>query len=113
MGPSRGPSRACPHFVDTQIRATHDFNLYRDGAFYDLRQDIEENRPLAVASLGAETLQVAHMRQGVLDRYKDARPAHLVQTGKKKQNVRLGPGIIGRATTDNQPRPLFLSTEKP
>jgi arylsulfatase A len=63
--------------VTAEFAATQDFKLSRTGDFYDLRKDIEEKHPLAVKALEGDTLTIAKLLQGVLDRYKDARPAAL------------------------------------
>ncbi len=74
----------------------HDFKLYRDGRFFDLRTDpFEEQAPLA-APLTAEQTEAQTKLQAALDRFTDARPAALdrqfevemngqAPAGKKKQ----------------------------
>lgn len=53
----------------------HHHKLYRDGRFYDLRQDpFEKGPPIEPGELHAAA---AAKLQGVLDRYADARPAEL------------------------------------
>jgi arylsulfatase A len=55
----------------------HDFKLYRDGRFFDLRADpFEERAPLA-ASLSAEQTAAKTKLQGALDRFTNARPVAL------------------------------------
>lgn len=55
----------------------HDFKLYRDGRFFDLRADpFEEQAPLA-APLSAEQTAAKTKLQAALDRFTDARPAAL------------------------------------
>jgi arylsulfatase A len=61
--------------ITAEFAATRDFKLSRTGAFYDLRTDIEEKNPLQVADLTGEAAATAKVLQGVLDQYKDARPA--------------------------------------
>jgi len=61
--------------ITAEFAATPDFKLSRAGDFYDLRSDIEENNPLKVAALKGESATAAKMLQGVLDQYKNARPA--------------------------------------
>jgi arylsulfatase A len=58
---------------------TRRYKLYRDGRFHDVAADPLEKQPLAdtAADLPAEARQARTMLQGVLDRYKDARPARL------------------------------------
>jgi arylsulfatase A len=68
--------------VVTEFAATRDFKLSRAGEFYDLRKDIEENNPLKIASLEGEAAEVAKLLQGVLDKYKDTRPAELNRTSE-------------------------------
>jgi len=58
---------------------TRDFKLSRAGEFYDLRKDIEEKNPLKVVSLEGEAAEAVKLLQGVLDKYKGARPAELVR----------------------------------
>jgi arylsulfatase A len=55
----------------------HRFKLYRAGEFFDLRADPDEKHPLAVADLNGEAAVAAKKLQAALDRYRDARPAHL------------------------------------
>ncbi len=47
--------------------------LYRSGEFFDLRDDLEEKRPLKVAGLQGEAAQAAKRLQGALDRFAGAR----------------------------------------
>jgi arylsulfatase A len=61
--------------IIAEFAATRDFKLSRTGAFYDLRTDIAEKQPLKVADLTGEAAAAAKLLQGVLDQYKDARPA--------------------------------------
>ncbi len=53
------------------------YKLYRSGEFFDLRKDVEEKQPLAVASLDGEAVTAAKRLQGVLDQFKGARPPEL------------------------------------
>jgi arylsulfatase A len=53
------------------------YKLYRSGAFFDLVKNPEENEPLRIENLDDETAATAKMLQRALDRFKDARPAHL------------------------------------
>jgi len=69
-----------PHTDDgiiAEFAATADYKLSRTGAFFDLRTDIEEKNPLQVTDLTGEAAATAKVLQGVLDQYKDARPAEL------------------------------------
>ncbi len=71
--------------ITAEFAATHDFKLSRTGDFYDLRVDREEKQPVKVAALKGEAAVAAKLLQGVLDQYKDARPAALAMpfTGPK------------------------------
>ena len=71
--------------ITAEFAATHDFKLSRTGDFYDLRVDLEEKQPVKVAALKGEAAIAAKLLQGVLDHYKDARPAALAMpfTGPK------------------------------
>ena len=53
------------------------YKLYRTGEFFDLTKDLEEKRPLTVASLEGEAAQAAKTLQNALDQFKDARPSEL------------------------------------
>ncbi|MEN8254849.1 MAG: sulfatase-like hydrolase/transferase [Verrucomicrobiota bacterium] len=48
---------------------THQYKLYRNGDFFDLQQDIDEEAPLAADSLNAEQNQQKATLQGVIDKY--------------------------------------------
>lgn len=58
---------------------TERYKLYRDDRFYDLAQDIQEQRPLAVSSLTGEAAAAADMLQQAIAVYANARPAELLQ----------------------------------
>ena len=53
------------------------YKLYRDGTFFDLNADPFEAKPLPVESLSGAARDAARTLQAALDRYADARPAHL------------------------------------
>jgi arylsulfatase A len=55
----------------------HRFKLYSTGEFFDLDRDPEEKSPLHVAEAKGEAAAAAGKLQAALDRFKDARPAHL------------------------------------
>jgi arylsulfatase A len=55
----------------------HDYKLYRTGELYHLATDPFEQQPLKTNSLSAEAAAAAKTLQGVLDQFKDARPAEL------------------------------------
>jgi hypothetical protein len=59
------------------------FKLYRDGQFFDLAQDLDEERPLDPGTLDGEARAAHKQLQGVLDRFRDARPAGLKSQGGK------------------------------
>jgi arylsulfatase A len=73
--------------IIAEFAATHDFKLSRTGDFYDLRKDLEEKQPLKTASLDGEAAAAAKLLQGVLDQYKEARPAEIAMPflGPKKR----------------------------
>lgn len=63
---------------------TTELKVYRDGNAFDLRSDPDENHPVEVASLSGEDAATAKKLQAVMDKYADARPAHLLTaTGGK------------------------------
>jgi arylsulfatase A len=64
--------------------------LYRNGEFYDLRADPEEQRPLTVGSLSGEAAQCAKKLQAALDEYKSARPAYLPKPEGAAQGAKAG-----------------------
>ena len=55
----------------------HHYKLYRDGSFFDLRQDPFEASPVDPASLGADQISAQEELQSALARYADVRPAAL------------------------------------
>jgi arylsulfatase A len=67
-----------------EFAATRDFKLYRTGEFFDLRKDLDEKTPLAVASQTGDAAAAAKLLQGVLDQFQNARPASLAKPNKKK-----------------------------
>jgi arylsulfatase A len=74
-----------------EFAATARYKLYRSGQFYDLDRDPDEKRSLPVAALEGEAAVAAKLLQGALDRYKDARPAHLGAPAGKPQRRAKGP----------------------
>jgi arylsulfatase A len=60
-----------------EFAQNHHYKLYRTGEFYDLTADLEEKTPLTVTDLKGHAKAAATSMQGVLDQYKDARPAEL------------------------------------
>jgi len=75
---SRGGSAGAKVFARNQR-----YKLYRTGKFYDVSYDALEKMPLNVEVLGDDEKQTHAMLQKALDKYEDARPAHLM--GKKKR----------------------------
>ena len=57
------------------------YKLYRHGEFFNLQQDIEEQRPLSVAALEGEAAAAATLLQTALDQFQNARPAKLDRAG--------------------------------
>lgn len=57
------------------------YKLYRDGRFYDLTKDREENQALAAAELSGDAAKALPTLQAALDQFKSARPAHLPKPG--------------------------------
>lgn len=55
----------------------HDYKLYRDGSFFDLKADPFENKPLPAAGRGEAATAGAHRLQKVLDQFAQARPIEL------------------------------------
>jgi len=60
-----------------EFAADHHYKLYHDGRFFDLRNDIEEQKPLRADALPPEAAAAHKNLQSVLDRFKDARPKEL------------------------------------
>jgi arylsulfatase A len=57
------------------------FKLYRDGRFFDLDDDLDEERPLDPASLDGKAAAARRMLEGALAQYRDARPAEVAAQG--------------------------------
>ncbi len=53
------------------------YKLYRTGEFYDIQNDVLENKNLAAADMDAETKQTRALLQKALNQYTNARPASL------------------------------------
>jgi arylsulfatase A len=87
--------------IIAEFAATRDFKLSRTGDFFDLNKDSEEKNPLAVTALTGEAAVAAKLLQGVLDKYKDARPAAIAIPflGPKKRGDGRGGGRKKKATT--------------
>jgi arylsulfatase A len=67
------------------------FKLYRTGQFYDLGADEMEKQDLAASALASDAAAAKAKLQGVLDQFKDARPAELdrefLASGKGKDKT--------------------------
>jgi arylsulfatase A len=66
-----------------EFAATHQFKLYRDGAWYDYQADPDEKSALPTPTSG-EPLAAYRQLQSVLDQFKDARPAGIETKGNAK-----------------------------
>jgi arylsulfatase A len=60
-----------------EFAMSREHKLYRDGTFFNLREDPFEERPMRVNELSGAESEAADALQNVLDKYKNARPAHL------------------------------------
>jgi arylsulfatase A len=58
------------------------WKLYRTGAFFDIASDPLEQRPLDLSALSGDAADGAAKLREVLEKFKDARPAHLVNARK-------------------------------
>ncbi len=56
------------------------YKLYRSGEFYDVPNDVLEQKPLKVEDLTAEAKQAYIMLKAALNRYRDARPRKFSRT---------------------------------
>jgi arylsulfatase A len=63
------------------------YKLYRTGEFYDLRQDVGEQHPLAPEARSADAMDAARMLEAALAEFRDARPAHLPAPGGKPRKA--------------------------
>jgi len=66
-----------------EFAATAKYKLYRGGTLYDVANDPAEEKPLRAAALEGEAAAAAKTLRAALDRYKDARPAHLSLPARK------------------------------
>lgn len=62
------------------------YKLYRDGRFYDVASDVLEKSPLD--DLSPEAQKVRELLEGVLEQYRNARPARA--GGRKKKSATIG-----------------------
>ena len=60
-----------------EFARTHRYKLFKNGRFFDLIQDPEQEEPLESDALDANARSARDLLEGVLDRYKDTRPARL------------------------------------
>jgi arylsulfatase A len=75
-----------PHAVLVgEFAADHRYKLYRSGEFYDLQDDLDEQRPLSLDGLSGDAASAAKKLQGVLDDFKDARPAGLEKRARRQK----------------------------
>ncbi|MES2694498.1 MAG: sulfatase-like hydrolase/transferase [Verrucomicrobiota bacterium] len=72
-----GPTATYEHAMSTRHK------LYRDGTFFDLTTDPFEEKPQPMSALTGAAAEAAKKLQVALDRYKNARPAHLMATPPK------------------------------
>ncbi|MCS6852050.1 MAG: sulfatase-like hydrolase/transferase [Gemmataceae bacterium] len=63
-----------------EFAANHRYKLYRNGEFYDLMTDPDEERPMKVSQLTGEAAAAAKTLQAALDQYRNARPARLLNS---------------------------------
>ncbi len=71
--------------AEKEFAMNHDYKLYRDGAFHDLRTDLAEAKPLDPKALNAEAAAARKQLQAALDKYRDARPQKLKSEGGKQK----------------------------
>jgi len=57
----------------------HGYKLYGDGRFFDLSKDPCEEKPLEKSALQGTAAEAAKKLAGVIEKFKDARPAELTQ----------------------------------
>ncbi|HUG93742.1 MAG TPA: sulfatase-like hydrolase/transferase, partial [Planctomycetaceae bacterium] len=57
------------------------FKLYRDGRFFDLERDRDEQQPLHAAALAGEASAAHGLLRGALEQFRDARPAEAAAAG--------------------------------
>ncbi|MBN8421255.1 MAG: sulfatase-like hydrolase/transferase [Verrucomicrobia bacterium] len=74
----------------------HRFKLYRSGRFYDLNADALEQQDLASSALASDAAAAKAKLQGVLDKFKDARPAELDREFEASGKGKDKPGKKGK-----------------
>ncbi len=77
-------SRNGKNKVAKQFARNQRYKLYGDGRFFDIREDVLEEKALEEARLTEEQRGIRVMLQGAIDQYKDRRPAHLGLEKKKE-----------------------------
>ena len=80
--PDGGPKAKYEFAMSTE------YKLYRDGTFFALQSDPFEKLPLSVAKLEGAARTAAQTLQAELDRYRDARPAHLRESYDTAKKVK-------------------------
>lgn len=65
----------------------HRYKLYADGRQFDLTQDPLENQPLPASAPSPEAQQSRLKLQTALDRYRDARPPHLLKPPPPRKSL--------------------------
>ena len=86
--------------IIAEFAAPRAFKLNRQGDFYDLNKDIEEQHPLNVSALDGAAAAAAKLLQGVLDKYKDARPTAIALPFKGPRGR--GQGKKGKAKSADE-----------
>jgi len=85
--PRQGPDVRVVEFAFTKR-----YKLYSDGRFFDIESDPDELHPLDTAQLTGDASSVRMMLQGVLEKHRGIRPAHLdAQSPKRALRRRAGP----------------------
>ena len=63
--------------AEKEFAMNHDYKLYRDGQFFDITHDEDEQRPFTLAAIAGEAAAAHKLLQAALDKFRDARPARL------------------------------------
>ena len=71
--------------ASAEFAASPRYKLFRNGNLFDYLADPDEKKPLPTKDLNAEARAIERMLQGVLDNFKDARPANLRTANPKKK----------------------------
>lgn len=79
---SRGGGRAAD---GQEFTRNQRYKLYRNGAFYDVANDVDEQTPLDVTTLDESADQVRRRLQAALDSFRDVRPEHIARQGKPRK----------------------------